>query len=58
VNLFWAIERMRRAYRHSCHRPLDTLCTLLEREALAIHDEDVAANEALGRLGAALLRAA
>ncbi len=55
VNLFWAIERMRRVAARNQHRSLDTLCTLLEREALAIHDEDVAANRRLGQHGAALL---
>src|SRR5262249_30711551 len=55
VNLFWAIERMRRVYLANRRRPLDTIVSLLEREALAIHDEDIRANEALGRFGAALL---
>ena len=55
VNLFWAIERMRRVFARNRHRSPDTLRMLLEREALAIHDEDVAANRSLGRHGAALL---
>ncbi|HLK10294.1 MAG TPA: S-methyl-5-thioribose-1-phosphate isomerase [Candidatus Binatia bacterium] len=55
VNLFWAIDRMRRVFLRNQHRSLDTLSTLLEREALAVHDEDVAANRRLGAHGAALL---
>jgi methylthioribose-1-phosphate isomerase len=55
VNLFWAIERMGKVFRRNRHRSVDTLRTLLEREALAVHDEDVAANRALGRHGAALV---
>jgi methylthioribose-1-phosphate isomerase len=55
VNLFWAIDRMRRVFARNRHRPPDTLRTLLEREALAIHDEDVAANRSLGRYGAELV---
>jgi methylthioribose-1-phosphate isomerase len=55
VNLFWAIERMRRVFARNQHRPPDTLRMLLEREALAIHDEDIAVNRSLGRHGAALL---
>jgi methylthioribose-1-phosphate isomerase len=55
VNLFWAIERMRRVFVRNRQRPLETLRTLLEREALAIRDEDVAANRRLGRYGAALI---
>jgi len=55
VNLFWAIERMRKVFGRNQHRSLDTLRTILEREALAMHDEDVAVNRALGRHGAELL---
>jgi methylthioribose-1-phosphate isomerase len=55
VNLFWAIQRMRRVFARNQQRSPDTLRTLLEREALAIHDEDVAANRSLGRRGAELL---
>ena len=55
VNLFWAIERMRRVFARNHHRPIDTLRTLLEREALAMHDEDVAANRRMGEYGAALI---
>src|SRR5262245_54717849 len=40
VNLFWAIERMRRVFTRNRQRSADTLRMLLEREALAIHDED------------------
>jgi methylthioribose-1-phosphate isomerase len=43
VNLFWALERMRKAKGG------------LEAEALAIFNEDIAANRALGRLGAELI---
>ncbi len=55
VNLFWAIERMRRTFARNQHRPADTLRMLLEREALAVHDEDIAVNRSLGQHGAALL---
>ena len=55
VNLFWAIQRMRRVFARNRHRSPDTLRTLLEREALAMHDEDVAANRSLGRHGATLI---
>src|SRR5579875_3341327 len=55
VNLFWAIDRMRRVFVRNQHRSLDTLRTLLEREALAVHDEDVATNRRLGAHGATLL---
>jgi len=42
VNLFWALERMRRAQD-------------LEAEAMAIFREDLAANRAMGALGASLI---
>ena len=42
VNLFWALERMKQAKD-------------LEAEAKAIFDEDIAANKAMGRLGAELM---
>ncbi|MFL6574018.1 MAG: S-methyl-5-thioribose-1-phosphate isomerase [Burkholderiales bacterium] len=43
VNLFWALERMKKAQN-------------LEAEARAIFEEDLAANRAIGRLGAELIR--
>jgi methylthioribose-1-phosphate isomerase len=43
VNLFWALERMKKAKD-------------LEKEALAIFAEDLAANREIGRLGAGLIR--
>ncbi len=55
VNLAWAVERMRRVCREHWGEPLGRLRGRLEREALAIHDEDVAVNRALGRHGAPLL---
>jgi methylthioribose-1-phosphate isomerase len=55
VNLFWAIDRMRRVFDANRDRPVETLRTLLEREALAMHHEDVAANRAMGAYGAALI---
>jgi methylthioribose-1-phosphate isomerase len=55
VNLFWAIERMRRVVARNKHRNLETIRMLLEREALAIFKEDVEANRRLGRYGAELI---
>lgn len=57
VNLFWALDRMKRraeAWRAS-HDPHDVLDLLLA-EARAIHDEDRAMCHAIGRYGADLLR--
>jgi methylthioribose-1-phosphate isomerase len=55
VNLFWAIERMRRVFARNQDRSLDVLRMLLEREARAIHEEDIAANRRLGQWGAELI---
>ena len=55
VNLFWAIERMRRIFHENQSRDLETLRMVLEREARAIHEEDIAANRSLGAHGASLL---
>jgi methylthioribose-1-phosphate isomerase len=51
INLIWAVERMRRAIAHPSVDPLNTLST----EAKRIHDEDIAANKAMGEFGAQLI---
>jgi len=55
VNLFWALERMRRVALASRPLPLDALRGRLLDEAQAILDEDIAANRAIGACGAALV---
>jgi methylthioribose-1-phosphate isomerase len=52
VNLFWALERMRRVAEGHRALPLDALRARLVAEAEAILDEDVAANRRLGAYGA------
>src|SRR5262249_42665443 len=56
VNLFWAIERMRRAFAHARGRRVEVIREILRQEALAIYHEDIAANQALGRYGASLIK--
>jgi methylthioribose-1-phosphate isomerase len=58
VNLFWALERMRRLILAGRGRPLDQIRSGLLTEAQAILDEDLAANRAMGAHGAALVPAA
>jgi methylthioribose-1-phosphate isomerase len=53
VNLFWAIDRMRGRFAESASS--STLRDDLRREALAIHEEDVASCRRMGDLGAELL---
>jgi methylthioribose-1-phosphate isomerase len=57
VNLFWAIERMKRCFGDAARAgaSVDELKATLEAEARAIHDEDVAACRAMGQFGAALV---
>jgi len=57
VNLFWAIERMRRTFAASAQAgaSVDQIKDRLDQEAQAIHDEDVAACRALGAFGAVVV---
>ena len=55
VNLFWALDRMRRTGEALGDRPLEVVRARLLAEAQAILDEDLAANRALGEHGAALV---
>jgi methylthioribose-1-phosphate isomerase len=56
VNLFWAIERMKRALASWRGRSVMEVKRALIEESQAILDEDVAMNKAMGRHGAALIR--
>lgn len=57
VNLFWAIDRMRRVFdlEKSNTQDVDKLKARLIEEAQKIFDEDIAANRAIGRYGAELI---
>ena len=55
VNLFWAIDRMKRAFAESSRLSLPRLRTRLIAEAQQIRLEDIAINKAIGRNGAALV---
>ena len=55
VNLFWAIRRMQRRLDELSGRPLTDIKLLLVKEAILMHAEDIAANEAMGRHGAVLM---
>src|SRR5437867_6207450 len=54
VNLFWAIERMRRTFAAAAlaGESVDQIKDRLDAESAAIHDEDVASCRALGAFGA------
>ena len=55
VNLFWAIDRMSRVAERLPDDP-EAAVRRLEKEAMAIRDEDLAANRRMGVHGAKLLR--
>lgn len=55
VNLFWAIERMRRHFESLQHHPLEKLQTELILEAQKIYLEDIEANKKMGRHGSGLI---
>ncbi len=54
VNLFWAIERMKRAFASGVQagQSVDELKTRFDEEARRIHDEDLASCQAMGQFGA------
>lgn len=55
VNLFWAIDRMKRCAHALESASVQEITAALEREAMAIHNEDRATCRAIGEHGAALL---
>jgi len=55
VNLFWAISRMQEKFESLRIRPLPQIKQALIEEAKRMHAEDIAANQAMGRLGATLM---
>jgi methylthioribose-1-phosphate isomerase len=54
VNLCWALARMKRLVQANCDQPIINLKIALEYEALAIAEEDLRINRAMGRHGAEL----
>src|ERR1022692_955525 len=55
VNLFWAIRRMQEKFERIRIRPIPQIKQDLIEEAQRMHAEDIAANQAMGRHGAALM---
>jgi methylthioribose-1-phosphate isomerase len=55
VNLFWAIDRMKRLYASVNGRPAEEIRKAFVEEALRIYEEDIAINRAIGRHGAPLV---
>src|SRR5437764_9465235 len=55
VNLFWAIDRMKRLYAGLRGQPIEAVRLRLVEEAQLIREEDIAINRAIGRHGATLV---
>jgi methylthioribose-1-phosphate isomerase len=55
VNLFWAIDRMRRLYESLRGKPLNEIRARMIEEAQRIRLEDIAINQAIGQNGAGLV---
>lgn len=55
VNLFWAIDRMKRLYASLRGQTAGQIRAALVREAQQVYLEDIAINEAIGRHGAVLV---
>jgi methylthioribose-1-phosphate isomerase len=55
VNLFWAIDRMKRLYAGMKGRPIEDIRARLIEEAKLIREEDIAINRAIGSNGAPLV---
>ena len=55
VNLFWAVDRMKRVYARVRHEGPGEIRRALVEEAVRMHAEDIEANRALGRMGQELI---
>lgn len=56
VNLFWAIERMKRVAEANRERGLNGIREILRLEAIAVEEEDLRICRAIGANGAAIIR--
>ncbi len=56
VNLFWAIERMKRVAEAHRGKELNAIREILKAEAIRIEEEDLAICRAIGKNGAALIK--
>ncbi len=56
VNLFWAVDRMQRVMTSASISTIQDVQKRLQEEALAILDEDLLVNRAIGKFGSAIIR--
>ncbi len=55
VNLFWAIDRMKKLYSQLRGKPYEEIRDSMVREAILVREEDIAINRAIGQHGAGLI---
>ena len=55
VNLFWAIDRMKKLYGQLRDKPYEEIRDALIREAILVREEDIAINRAIGKHGGELI---
>jgi len=55
VNLFWAVERMKRLYKQTRSQGIQAVCSALIRESIEMHAEDIEANRMMGSYGQELI---
>ncbi len=55
VNLFWAIDRMKRLYASVKGQGIEAVRAAMEAEAINVYEEDIAINRAMGAHGAPLV---
>jgi len=55
INLFWALDRMRAAWKTCAAESTASIATRLRAEAQSIFDEDITANRRMGEFGAMLV---
>jgi methylthioribose-1-phosphate isomerase len=55
VNLFWAIDRMKRLHASLAGQPREEICRRMVEEAQLVREEDIAICRAIGRNGAPLV---
>ncbi|MEJ2229693.1 MAG: S-methyl-5-thioribose-1-phosphate isomerase [Nitrospirales bacterium] len=56
VNLFWAVDRMKRVLENASTSNIQHIQKQLQEEALAILDEDIRMNRSIGKFGSAIIR--
>ncbi|MBI3399261.1 MAG: S-methyl-5-thioribose-1-phosphate isomerase [Deltaproteobacteria bacterium] len=56
VNLFWAIERMKRVAKNNPKLPVEALQQRLVQEAKIIYTEDIKINKQMGKFGSKLIK--